>query len=300
MTTNETITAFDGVRVGLHTDRDAATGCLVAVFDRPNVAAAEIRGAAPGGREIGLLGPGMTVQRIDAIALTGGSAYGLAAADGVMGALRDDERGYETKFGRVPIVPAAVVYDLGAGDPNVFPTAADGAGAYRAATSDPVPNGAVGPGTGCTVSKWRGEPQPGGLGNGFASVDGVAVAAVAVVNATGDLFDVDGRPLTGGPTRPDGPATMAYGENTTLVLVVVDAPMTRADLSRVLVRAHDAMGACIRPAHTRYDGDVCFAVSLHPDDGAPEPAPDPFLVDRAGEAAFGAVADAIAASLPVS
>lgn len=294
--TGGSITDIDGVRVGLFTDPVASTGCAVVVFDRPNTAAAEIRGAAPGTREYGLLQPGMTVESVDAIVLTGGSGFGLASADGVMRALRRDGRGFPTQFGRVPIVPAAVVFDLGVGSADAAPTADDGAAAYSSANDGPVPNGSVGPGTGCTIAKWRGAPQPGGLGNATRTIGGVTVSAMAVVNATGDLFGADGTPLTGGPHQPVAPAPMAYAENTTLVLLATNAEISRVELSRLIVRGHDAMAACIRPAHTRYDGDICFAVAI-PTPSESSESSGPVNVDAAGEAAFAAVSDAIAAAV---
>ncbi len=287
---NETITAVPGVRVGHWTDHEAMTGCTVVVLPEPNVTSAEARGAAPGTREYALLQPGMRVEQVQAILLTGGSAFGLAAADGVVRGLEADGRGHQTPLGRVPIVPAAVVFDLFP-DFGARPGPDEGEAAYRAAAVDPVPLGLVGAGTGTTVAKWRGFDQrrPGGVGSAVRRVGGSVVGALVVNNAVGDVFTVDGEPLTGGDHEPGPPdLTPEAFTNTTLVVVATDASLSRTDASRLVVRAHDALAACIRPAHTRYDGDLVFAVSCG------ERAED---VDAVAEAAFGATAAAIEAGV---
>jgi len=283
--TNDSLTAIDGVLVGHYTDDVAKTGCTVVVLPDGNVVAGEIRGAAPGTRDFGLLGSTMTVQQADAIVLTGGSAFGLASADGVMQALEAQGRGYKTAVATVPIVPAAVLYDLGMGDAAVRPTAADGAAAFAAATSDPVTTGQVGAGTGATCGKWRGERLAAGIGTAKVVQGEVTVAALVAVNALGDVFSLEGESLSGGPPVP-GPAAdpPTSGENTTLAVVVTDAAFSRAELGRLLVRAHDAFGVCLRPAHTASDGDICFAVSAGQVDA---PA------HNVGEAVFEAVGRAI-------
>lgn len=261
---NDTLTAVPGVRVGHWTDPVAQTGCTVVVLPEPNVVGAEFRGAAPGSREAALLAHGMTVQQAQAVVLTGGSAFGLASADGVVAELEADGRGHPALMGPVPIVPAAVVYDLLEGDPSVRPGPAEGAAAYRAASSDPVEQGRVGAGTGTHVSGWRGLEHvgPGGLGSALVRHGDAVVGAVAVVNAIGDVFTLEGEPLTGGGPVPGPPVVPPrVVEQTTLVLVATDAAMTRSELSRLTVRAHDALAVCIRPAHTSHDGDAVFAVS---------------------------------------
>ena len=285
-----TLTAVEGVKVGHWTHPTGIIGCTVVVLPEPNVAAVEIRGGAPGTRETALLEPGMRVETIQALLLTGGSAFGLAAADGVMRELLADGRGHPTPLGPVPIVPAAVIFDMAAGDADARPGPAQGSLAYRAATADPVENGPVGAGAGATVSKWRGleHIRPGGLGSASVDLDGVTVAALAVVNALGDVFTLEGESLTGGQVAPDfNPATMT-AVNTTLVVVVTDAALDRPSTRRLAVRAQDALAACLRPAHTRYDGDAAFAVSC----GA-----RPGDVDRLSEAAFVATARAIEAAI---
>ncbi|MFO7292661.1 MAG: P1 family peptidase [Actinomycetes bacterium] len=261
---NETLTAIEGVRVGHWTNAEAATGCTVVVLPEPNCITAEFRGAAPGTREAALLQPGMAVEQAQAVVLTGGSAFGLAAADGVVRALEADGRGHPTLMGPVPIVPAAVVYDLHTGDPSVRPGAPEGEAAYRAATAEPVPMGRVGAGAGTRVAGWRGfeASRPGGLGSALVSGDGFRVGALAVVNSVGDVFTLDGEPLTGGSAVPGPPAAVGSPlEQTTLVLVATDVALPRHRLRRLAVRGHDAIAVCVRPAHTSHDGDAVFAVS---------------------------------------
>jgi L-aminopeptidase/D-esterase-like protein len=254
-----------GVRVGHWSDPEARTGCTVVVLPEPNVVAGEVRGAAPGTREFALLQPGMSVQQAQAILLTGGSAFGLSAADGVVRALAGDDRGHDTGIVRVPIVPAAVIFDLVPGDPAVRPGPDEGEAAYRGATDEPVESGLVGVGTGATAAKWRGPEhiRPGGLGSAVATVGDATIGALAVMNPVGDVFTVDGHPLTGGDPVPGPPNLMPSDlSNTTLVVLATDASLSRVELTRLIVRAHDALAVCLRPVHTRYDGDVVFAASV--------------------------------------
>jgi L-aminopeptidase/D-esterase-like protein len=255
------ITDVRGVRVGHWTNSEARTGCTVVSLPEPNVTAFEVRGAAPGTRETALLAPGMSVETVQAILLTGGSAFGLAAADGVMRALEEEGRGHHTPAGPVPIVPAAVVFDLLVGDPSVRPGPAEGAAAYRDASEDTV-EGPVGAGTGAMVAGWRGAFQPGGLGSASVKAGDATVGALAVVNAVGDVFTLEGVPLTGGAAVPPPPgASPTPQTNTTLIVVATDAALRRSELTRVALRAQDSLAACVRPTHTRYDGDAAFAVS---------------------------------------
>ncbi len=293
-----TLTAIPGVEVGHWTDPVARTGVTVITFPEPNVAAVEVRGGAPGSREIAILGPGMRVETIQALVFSGGSAFGLASADGVMRRLEADGRGHPTLVGRVPIVPAAVVFDLAVGDATVRPGPEEGASAYDARSSDPVVAGKIGAGTGASVAAWRGPDarRDGGIGSAAVPVAGPnggdgpgwegTVAALVVVNAVGDAFTLEGEPLTGGPHVPAQvpvrpPAVM---EQTTLVAVAVDARLSRAELSRVIIRSHDALGVCFRPAHTRFDGDAVFAVAT---------GGEPADVEAVAEAAFEATGRAI-------
>ncbi len=283
-----TITDVPGVRVGHWTDGAGLTGVTVVTFPEPNVATVEIRGAAPGTREVALLRPGMKVETVQAIALCGGSAFGLAAVDGVVTELEKQGRGHTTPFGVVPIVPAAVLFDLGIGDSGARPGPEAGAAAFLAATSDPVVMGNVGAGTGATVAGWRGFQyrRKGGVGSAAVREGGVVVGAVVVVNAVGDVFTLGGEPLTGGASAEW--AEPRPLENTTLAVVATDARLDRSMLTRLCVRGQDALAVCLRPGHTRYDGDAVFAVSCGGGDGDP---------DAVAEAAFVVVARAIEAAM---
>jgi len=284
---DETLTSVPGVEVGHYTDVHAATGVTVMVFPEPNVAAVDLRGAAPGTREVGLLGPGMKVETIQGLVFSGGSAFGLAAADGVVGAIASEGRGHPTPAGPVPIVPAAIIYDLLIGDGSVRPGPREGAAAYRARTGDPVSQGSVGAGTGAIVAGWRGPEavRKGGVGSTAMTVGEATLGVLVVLNAVGDVFTLDGLALTGGaPVPPPAPAGIRPIEQTTLVALATDAAASRTDLMRLAVRAHDALAVCLRPSHTRYDGDAVFAVS------SGDRVVD---ADELGEAAFRVVGRAI-------
>lgn len=289
--TNDTLTAVPGVRVGHWTHPERHTGCTVVVLPEPNVVAWEVRGAAPGSRETALLEPGMRVEQAQAVVLTGGSAFGLATADGVMRQLEMEGRGHPTPVGPVPIVPAAVVFDLRPGMPRPGPE--DGAAAYRNAGAGPVEQGLVGAGAGTTVAKWRGfdHARPGGVGSATVVLGATVVGALVVVNAVGDVFSLEGESLTGGSAVPGPPALFPPAGNTTLAVVATNARLSRVELLRVAVRAQDAYAVCLRPAHTRYDGDACFAVSCGQED---------LSVDVVAEAAFEAVGRAVARAVESS
>ena len=290
---NETITAVPGITVGHASDVAARTGCTVVLG--PFRAALDIRGLAASTRQTDALSPLHITGRADAILLTGGSAYGLAAADGVMRWLEARGRGFETAAARVAIVPTAVIFDLGEGRADRRPDAEMGRLACDAATRHPVREGRIGVGTGATVGKVRGHDgaMPGGLGSAAASFDGVTVGALAVVNAFGDVLNdrgaiiagaraEDGRLLdTARYIREHGVPTgfrRSAGEHTTLGVIATDAPLERTDLEKV---ARQAMNAVVRhtsPANSPFDGDVTFACST-----APEPQPrDPHHILRIG------------------
>lgn len=286
MGSNPTITAVPGVEVGHWTDLDAATGVTVISFPEPNRAAVEARGGAPGTRETALLAPGMKVETIQAIVFSGGSAFGLATADGVMRELAAEGRGHPTPAGPVPIVPAAILYDLIVGKPE--PPGPDaGAAAYRARSAEPVAQGSVGAGTGASVSKWQGfeAMRKSGIGSSAVEVGDAVLGVLVALNAVGDVMDLTGRWISGGGDPADGtPGVGGFRENTTLVAVATNASLSKSDLLRISVRSHDALAATLRPAHTRYDGDIVFAVSC----GDAEAD-----LDHLGEAAFSAAAEAI-------
>ncbi len=281
-----TLTSVPGIKVGHWDDADARTGVTVIDLPEPNVTAAEVRGGAPGSRELALLQLGRSVESVQAIVLTGGSAFGLASADGVVRQLETEGRGHPTLVGNVPIVPAGVIYDLAVGRSDVRPGPDEGASAYLAASGAPVQSGRIGAGMGATVAGWRGKQIPGGIGSFSMDVEDSIIGVLVVVNAVGDLFTLEGTPITGGPHRPSWPTSPPpIGENTTLVVIATTAALDRAGLGRVMIRAHDALGACIRPSHTRYDGDMTFSVSTG--SGAAS-------ADAVAEGAFVCVGEAIA------
>ena len=263
---------FANVTIGHATNHEASTGCSVIVFDRSVACVADVRGGAPGTRETDLLAPGRLVQRVDAIVLTGGSAFGLAVADGVMTELRARGSGFQTPFATVPIVPAAVIFDLGVGQP-VPPTPEMGAEAVRSAVPiDRAEWGAIGAGRGATTDKMTGEPKAGGIGPETVAVAGGSVTAIAVTNPAGvirldqDSGAIQRRLLERFPTPTPG-------ENTTLVTVFTDLPVSRDGLHRMAVAAHDGMARAIVPCHTISDGDIVFAAALNESADAPPLSP---------------------------
>ncbi len=273
------ITDVSGVRVGHWSGATERTGCTVVLFgDEGAVAGVDVRGSAPGTRETDLLRTGMLVDKVHAICLCGGSAFGLAAADGVMRFLREREVGYPAGAARVPIVPAAVVFDLADGV-VAWPGPDEGYAACLAAagSASNLAEGRVGAGTGATVGKLLGphNSSPGGVGTASVRLPGGAVVgALAVVNALGDVHDHDGRVLAGAHS-PDGsfangsrvllerglPSAPVAGGNTTLVVVATDASLDKAQCCKLAQLAQDGLALAIRPAHTMYDGDTAFAVS---------------------------------------
>ncbi len=286
---------MDGLRVGHWTDEGALTGCTVVMCPGRAVAAVDVRGGGPGTRETDLLAPGRLVRRIDAVLLTGGSAFGLAAADGVVRWLDQRGLGYDTGVARVPIVPAAVIFDLGIGDKTVRPGPDQGYAACQAATPDPVAEGNVGAGTGATVGKWAGPryAMKGGLGSSALPVpDGGTVGALAVVNAVGDIVDpLDGR-LVAGAFNPEARAFVTLdaarrtgspfgtgsgdgapppGTNTVIAVVATDVTLSKEALYRVAQMAHDGIARTVYPAHTPWDGDTVFALSTERRGGAATP-----------------------------
>lgn len=251
----------DGVSIGHTTHVPPRTGCTVIAFDEPALTAVEVRGAAPGTRELDLLAPGATVQRADAILLTGGSAFGLRAAEGVTTALATMGRGFPTPAIPVPIVPAAVIFDLANVQPEI-PTADDGALALRTAVPlSQVETGQVGVGTGAVWGKILGpeRSRPGGFALAQVPVLGGSVTAAVVVNAYGVA-------MPGEDPRPAFVDAMEgitpFGQNTTLMSVITDVECDHGTLTRMCVAAHDALARVIWPAHTAADGDVAFSSTL--------------------------------------
>jgi L-aminopeptidase/D-esterase-like protein len=269
----------------------ARTGTTVLLFPSGSIGSAEVRGGAPATREVALLDPACTVTRVDAIVLTGGSAFGLASVDGVMRFLAERGQGYATIGGPVPIVPAAAIFDLGTNGDERPTEDAGYAAAVAAERGEPLARGQVGAGRGATIGKWQGRAygQPGGIGVTHAGVGPATVAAVAVVNAVGDVLGSDGV-VVAGSGAPDGteafpdPEPFGARENTTLVAVVTDAALDKAACHLLARSAHDGVARALRPAHTRFDGDIAFAVATGAVNGH---------LDRLREAAAAVVAEAI-------
>ncbi|MFZ2527795.1 MAG: P1 family peptidase [Rhodococcus sp. (in: high G+C Gram-positive bacteria)] len=327
-----------GIRVGHHHLLDdsvtvatpgtpgvgAATGCTVVLTDRSAVAAVDVRGGGPGTRETDLLDPSHSVQRVDAVLLTGGSAYGLAAADGVMRWLEEHGRGIvmgvdgETPL-VVPIVPGAVIFDLPVGDWHTRPTADTGYAAAAAGAAT-VARGCVGAGVGARAGVLKGGVGTASVRIGDGPAIGATVAALVVANPVGSVVDPDtGLPWGLGPTRAaelgittPGAAEIEAGRalgakgtvlNTTIGVVATDAPLSKAACRRVAVAGHDGLARAIHPAHSPLDGDTLFALSTGtadlPDSG---PVPDAFpaelpvlaaVCEAAAEAVHRAIVDAV-------
>jgi L-aminopeptidase/D-esterase-like protein len=283
-----------GFKVGHWTHPTAETGCTVVLPPSGNTASCDIRGASPGSREIAQLHPNRRLTEIHGVVLTGGSAFGLAAAHGVMEWLAEREIGYKTPVATVPIVPAAVVFDLSAASADTRPGPNEGRAACDAATTGDVAVGRVGAGAGATVGKWGGleYSAPGGMGIGRAEHDEFAVSAIAIVNAVGDVLADDGSVIAGSSApeprwvlRPR--AERALPTNTVLALVATDAPLGKRDMRWLAARGSDGVTRTIRPAHTPYDGDITFAVT------APRSGGSPPELDILGPLATDAVAAAV-------
>ncbi|MCC6615008.1 MAG: P1 family peptidase [Anaerolineae bacterium] len=276
---NNTLTDVPGIRVGHQTDVRGVTGCTVVMCPPGTVGGVDQRGGAPGTRETDLLRPMHLVEQVDAIVLSGGSAFGLATADGVMRYLLEHEQGYRSRAGFiVPIVPAAILFDLAIGDGAVRPNATMGYAACESATDAPVAQGSVGAGTGCRIGAMRGNEYATKGGIGSASIelaDGLVVAALVAVNAVGDVLSEDGsilaglhdgtqfvgmlnilRMMPGGAPPPTAPT-----ENTVIGVVAANARLTKEGVNKVAQMAHDGLARAIRPAHTMFDGDTLFALA---------------------------------------
>ena len=303
----------DGFRIGHWTDSERRTGCTVVLAGEGCVGAADVRGGAPGTRETQLFTPGNLVSRIDAVALCGGSAFGLAAAGGVARYLREKGVGQPIGLAIVPIVSAAVLFDLGVGDGEAFPDEAAGYAAATVASSDAPAEGAVGAGAGATVGKLFGISRSSRGGVGYASVrtSSGEVAAVCAVNAFGDVVGEDGSILAGARDPAGGWSPSAEsllrgdlagsplsrsenglaGSSTTLVCLLTDVPMEPGALRRVAIEAHDGIARAVRPVHTVVDGDAVFAMA--PEGRAPGLLSRLQLGAAAGEATTRAIRRAV-------
>ncbi|HRQ39494.1 MAG TPA: P1 family peptidase [Chloroflexota bacterium] len=267
-----------GLKIGHAADEQFNTGCTVFLCPPETVGGVDARGPAPGSRELTLLELDKPIQTVHAVLLTGGSAFGLAAADGIMRYLGERDIGHWTPIRRIPIVPAAVVYDLFFSQGQRMPDADMGYQACLNASETEFAQGNVGVGMGVTVGKWGGREgfMKGGFGLACVEQEGLVVGAAAVVNAIGDVVNEDGSVLAGA-RHPDGgwlvagnpyrrfaprplptPSTLT---NTTLVVVWTNAVLTKVEANRLAQRAHDGLAIAIRPVHTTHDGDVAFALA---------------------------------------
>ncbi len=297
------LTAVGGLKVGQHTLTARPTGCTVILAEAGAVAGVDVRGGAPGTRDTELLDPVKTVSQVHAIVLSGGSAFGLAAADGVMTYLDERHIGFKIGRGVVPIAPAAILFDLRVGDEKIRPGADCGYAAAKAATSGAIVEGNVGAGAGATVGKLLGfdRAMKGGIGTAsFTTADGLVVAALVAVNAVGNVVDpATGRFIAGARTQDgraivDMRAVLRKGppesglplENTTLAVVATNATLTKAQATKIAQMAHDGYARAIYPSHLPSDGDTIFTLATGARTG-------PADITHIGALAADAVAEAI-------
>jgi L-aminopeptidase/D-esterase-like protein len=272
------ITDVQGVKVGHFTDSRRPTGCTVLLFEKGATAGVDVRGGSPGTRETDLLNPINTVQQVQAILLAGGSAFGLDAASGVVRFLEEHRLGYAVGDNVVPIVPAAILYDLRIGDPKIRPTAESGYKACQFATSGRVAEGNVGAGAGATVGNMFGPKQAMKSGLGSASIrvgdTGIIVGAIVAVNPAGDVVDPKTGKIIAGARKPDGSGFMdtmariregyrvrADNTNTAIGVVATNVALDKVQATKVAQMAHDGLARTINPVHTPSDGDTIFAVA---------------------------------------
>lgn len=275
---SSSITDVLGIAVGHFTDARRPTGCTVVLARDGAIGGVDVRGAAPGTRETDLLAPQNTVERVHAVLLSGGSAFGLDAAGGVMRWLDEQGIGLAVGPARVPIVPAAVLFDLPLGDAGIRPDAAAGYAACQAASRAAPAQGNVGAGAGAVVGKIFGirRAMKGGIGTASVSVDGITVGAVVACNALGDVVDPDtGAVIAGARTddglrlldarrallRGDEPRPILPGSNTTIGVIATDAVLTKVQAGRLATVGHDGLARAINPAHTLSDGDALFTLA---------------------------------------
>lgn len=271
------ITDVAGIEVGHYTETRRPTGCTVVLARSGAVAGVDVRGAAPGTRETDLLAPANLVQQAHAVLLAGGSAWGLDAAGGVMRWLEENKLGLQTGYGLVPIVPGAVLFDLGVGDARIRPDAAAGYQACMAASAQAPAQGNVGAGTGATVGKLLGlaRAMKGGIGTASVAAGGFTVGALIACNAVGDVFDPATGRLLAGARSEDGrriagtrdallagqsAQRLLPGTNTTIGVIATDAVLTKPQAQRLAQVAHDGLARAINPVHTMLDGDTLFAL----------------------------------------
>lgn len=302
--TERGLTAVDGIKVGHFTLSQRPTGCTVILTEKGAVGGVDVRGAAPGTRETDLLDPVNTVSVVHGIVLSGGSAFGLDAATGTMRYLEEKGVGFDVGVAKVPIVPSAILFDLGVGDARIRPNAECGYKAAQAATNAPVQEGSIGAGAGATVGKLMGAARAMKGGVGSASItlpDGLTVAALVAVNAVGDVIDPATGAVIAGVRNADGKTfadarrlvrsgalqrPAAIGRNTTIGVVATNARLTKAQATKIAQMAHDGLARAISPVHTMSDGDTMFSLAT----GTLNQAPDMLTI---GALAADVVAEAI-------
>jgi L-aminopeptidase/D-esterase-like protein len=262
-------------KIGHFTDLEAATGCTVIVPPQPNIASASVRGSAPGTRELTLLAPEKKISGIHALVLTGGSAFGLNCAHGVMEELARQNIGYQTHYGVVPIVPAAVIFDKNLGRADAWPLQSEAIQAFRNAAYNNRAAGNIGAGTGATVGKWAGLQfaMKGGLGLAELRHGDLLVAALSVVNAVGDILNLDNNILAGAcnsdglflarekPELRWSEPQAGLAENTVLTVLMTNARLTKLQTYLLAEKAHYGIARRVEPSHTSYDGDTAFALA---------------------------------------
>jgi L-aminopeptidase/D-esterase-like protein len=275
---NGTITDVAGVRVGHHTDERRPTGCSVVLTEAGAIGAVDVRGSSPGTRETDLLSPHNAIEQVHGVLLSGGSAFGLDAAGGVMRWLEEHHIGVPVGPVRVPIVPAAILFDLWFGDPAIRPDAQAGYFACQAASVDAVAQGSVGAGAGATIGKLFGieRAMKGGIGSASLRAGGITVGALVAVNALGDIVDRASGQLIAGARSEDGkrligttsamlqgivPTLLQPGTATSIGVIATDAVLTKAQAHKVAQMAHDGLARTIDPAHTMGDGDALFVLA---------------------------------------
>jgi len=279
------LTEIPGIKVGHFTDARRPTGCTVVLVEAGAVAGVDVRGSAPGTRETDLLNPINSVQQVHAIVLSGGSAFGLDTACGVVRYLEEKGIGYETRIVRVPIVPAAILFDLALGDPSIRPDSKAGYQACLNATAEPVEEGSVGCGAGATIGKLLGPDRAmkGGVGSAVARAGELIVAALAAVNSLGNVIDPRTGNILAGARTEDGrglapleaafdvcyrPFVAGPGENTTLAVIATNARLDKPAITKIAQMSHDGLARAINPVHLPFDGDVVFALSTGQLEGA--------------------------------
>ena len=273
------ITEVKGIKVGHYTDEENQTGCTVIMCKEGAVCGVDVRGSAPGTRETDLLKSENLVEKVHAIVLSGGSAFGLDSACGVMEYLKDKNVGLDTGFAKVPIVPAAVLYDFGVGSSNIYPTKSNGYAACKNAATENLEQGRVGAGTGATVGKALGpqHAQRGGIGTcSIKLAGGVIVSAITAVNALGDIVDGYGKIIAGAyeggfmnicKSALKSPDIHGIkGANTTIGVLATNAKLTKVQANKLASVCQDGLAISIRPSHTMYDGDTYFAMSTNEKD----------------------------------